>query len=96
VWNPGDGWRSVGGRRVQLGRRVVVDSSVLGSDTVEAVAVSMKWRRGGRWSMGSKGSDCAKGVVSGQWVAAWEGVAFGPGGRWKYMVGGKVSYNTGW
>ena len=80
MWNPGDGWRSVGGRRVQLGRRVVVDSSVLGSDTVEAVAVSMKWHRGGRGSMGSKGSDCAKGVVSGRWAAEEEGVRSGRGG----------------
>ncbi len=31
--------------------------------------------------MGSRGSDCAKGVVSGRWAAAWEGVEFGQGGR---------------
>ena len=46
----------VGGRRVQLGQRVVVDGSVLGSDAVAAVAVSLKRRRGGRWSIGSKWS----------------------------------------
>jgi hypothetical protein len=31
-------------------------------------------RRGGGWLMGSRGSDCAKGVDSGRWVAAGEGV----------------------
>ena len=31
--------------------------------------------------MGLKGSDCAKGIVSGRWAAAGEGVGFGPGGR---------------
>ena len=31
--------------------------------------------------MGLKGSDCAKGVVSGRWAAAGEGVGFGPGGQ---------------
>ena len=47
--------------------------------------------------VGLKGSDCAEGVVSGQWLAAWEVVAFGPGGRWKEIWHGvKVSYNTGW
>jgi hypothetical protein len=37
-------------------------------------------RRGGGWLMGSRGSDCAKGVVSGQWVAAGEGVEVSGGG----------------
>jgi hypothetical protein len=31
--------------------------------------------------MGSKGGDCAKGVSSGRWAAAWEGVGFSRGGR---------------
>jgi hypothetical protein len=35
--------------------------------------------RGG-WLMGSRGSDCAKGVVSGRWVAAGEGVEVSGGG----------------
>jgi hypothetical protein len=39
---------------------VVVDGGVLGSDAVMAVAVGMKRRQGGRWSMGSKWSDWAR------------------------------------
>ena len=40
-----------------------------------------EWRRWGGRSIGSKGSDCAKGVVSGRWAAAGEGVGFGPEGQ---------------
>jgi hypothetical protein len=36
--------------------------------------------RGGGWLMGSRGSDCAKGVVSGRWVVAGEGVEVSGGG----------------
>ena len=36
-------------------------------------------RRGGRWSMGSLWSDCAKGIDSGRWAATGEGVEFGRG-----------------
>ena len=59
--------------------------------------------------MGLKGSDCAEGVVSGQWLAAWEGLFLAQvGGGNKYgtefryrtiLVGelvGIVRYNSGW
>ena len=59
-------------------RQAGVDSGVVGSD---AVAEVRERRRGVRWSMGSKGSDCVKGVSSRGWAAAWEGVGFGRGGR---------------
>jgi hypothetical protein len=59
---------------------VGVNSGVVGSDAVAAVAEGRERRWGVRWSMGSKGNDCAKGVSSRQWAAAWEGVGFGPGG----------------
>jgi hypothetical protein len=73
-----------GGRgesRVRPRRQAGVHSGVVGSDAVAAVADGRERRRGVRWSMGSKGSNCAKGVSSGSWAAAWEGVGFGPGGR---------------
>ena len=41
--------------------------------------------------MGLKGSDCAKGVVSGRWAAAGEGVGFGPGGRGGNIYGERLS-----
>jgi hypothetical protein len=41
----------VGGRRVQLGQRVVVDGSVLGSDAVAAVAVSGEYEAAPRGPM---------------------------------------------
>ena len=37
--------------------------------------------------MGLKGSDCAEGVVSGQWLAAWEGLFLA-------QVGGGNKYGT--
>jgi hypothetical protein len=37
-------------------------------------------RRWGGWLMGSRGSDWSKGVVSGRWVAAGEGVEVSGGG----------------
>jgi hypothetical protein len=37
--------------------------------------------------MGLKGSDCAEGVVSGQWLAAWEGLFLA-------LVGGGNKYGT--
>jgi hypothetical protein len=52
---------------------VGVDSGVVGSDAVAAVAAVAEGRErrwGVQWSMGSKGSDCAKGVSSRQWGAA--------------------------
>ena len=58
-----------------------VNSGVVGSHAVAAVAEGREQRWGVRWSMGSKGSDCAKGISSRRWAAAWEGVGFGPGGR---------------
>jgi hypothetical protein len=55
--------------------------SVVASDAVVAAAVAegRERRRGVQWLMGSKGSNCAKGVSSGRWVAAGEGVEFGQG-----------------
>ena len=51
---------------------------------VAAVAMKTKRRRGGGWSMGSRGSDCTKGVDSGRWAATGESVGFGRGGGgWK-------------
>jgi hypothetical protein len=47
----------------------------------------MSLRRPQLWS---KGSNCAKGVSSGRWAAAWEGVGFGPGGRGGYIYGGAL------
>ena len=64
-----------GERRVRPRRQAGVDSGVVGSDAVAAVAEGRV-----RWSMGSKGSNCAKGVSFIQWAAAWEGIGFGPGG----------------
>ena len=45
--------------------------------------VSEYRRRLWRWGrlIGSRRSDCAKGVVTGRWAAAWEGIEFGGGGR---------------
>ncbi len=43
--------------------------------------MGMERRQGGGRLIGSKGSDCAKGVVTGRWAAAWEGIEFGRGGR---------------
>jgi hypothetical protein len=70
------------GESVEFGRggKAGVDSGVVGSDAVAAVAEGREQRWGVRWSMGSKGSDCAKGISSRRWAAAWEGVGFGPGG----------------
>lgn len=61
--------------------RAVVDGGVLGSDAMATVTVGMERRRGGRWSIKSRGSDCTKGVDSGRWATAWVGVEFGRGGR---------------
>ena len=56
--------------------------------------------------MGLKGSDCAEGVVSGQWLAAWEGLFLAQvGGGNKYgtefryrtiLVGELVGIVAGW
>ena len=43
-----------------------------GMASTTVVSVKRKWRRGGGWSMGSRGFDCTKGVDSGQWAAAGE------------------------
>ncbi len=76
---PGDG-RGQGERPVRPRRQAGVDGGVVGSDAVAAVAEGRERHGGVRWLMGSKGSDCAKGVSSGRWAGAWEGVGFGRGG----------------
>ncbi len=69
-----DGGR--GGRRVRPRRRAGSDDGVCNNGSAAAVAEGGKRRRGDRWSIGSRGSDYAKGVDSGRRVAA-EGVEFG-------------------
>ena len=51
-----------------------------GMASTTVVSVKRKWRRGGGWSMGPRGSNCTKGVDSGQWAAAGESVGFSRGG----------------
>ena len=50
-------------------------------NSVAASAMGMERRRGGGRLIGSRGNDCTKGVVSGRWAAAGEGVGFGRGWR---------------
>ena len=53
--------------------------------------MGMERRRGGRAGGGSGGSDSAKGVDSGRWAAAVEGVGFGRGGWGGNNYGGVAS-----
>ena len=77
---PDDGWRW-GRASAPAGGGGGATTVVSNRRLVAAVAVGMERRRGGRSLGGSGGSDSAKGVDSGRWAAAVEGVGFGRGGR---------------
>ena len=54
-----------------------------------------KRRQDKGWSYGLKGIDSTKGVVSGRWVAAREGVGSGRGGRGRKNHDGRCSSSFG-
>ena len=67
-----------------------------GMASTTVVSVKRKWHRGGGWSMGPRGSNCTKGVDSGQWATAGESIGFrrGGGGGGKSMVGSLLLSST--
>jgi type II secretory pathway component GspD/PulD (secretin) len=78
-----------GERRVRPRRQAGVHNAVA------AVVKGRERRWGVRWSMGSKGSNCAKGVSSIQWAAAWEGIGFGPGGWGGFFMVREIWFGSG-